>query len=374
MGTISADDLEQFVVTIVEAIGAPEDVAGTVTASLVRSELSGHGSHGVLRIAQYAEMIRDGAIAPAARPTVVESERATASIDGNRGFGYVTGREAVAEAVARAEEYGVAAVGIRNGAHLGRLGEWAERATDEGMCFMAFVNAGAGAQSVAPPGTADPRLATNPVAFGVPTYDALPFPIVYDGATSQVANGKIRKRAVGNELIPDGWTTGPDGEPVDEAAGFFDGPGVLLPLGGHATGYKGFGLAVIVELLAGLVGNGPVAGEMEPVWFNNAAMFVAVDPGRFIDRAAMEARIEALVEHVRSAGAAPALSLGPSASGDVYLLPGEPEYRSAQRKRDAGIELDDYVARALVDVAEEYSIAASVPATVDAIAGDQDGS
>lgn len=372
MRTISLDELETFLQTLVAAVGAPDDIAATVTSSLVTADLRGHGSHGVLRITQYDEMISDGAIDPTARPTVIRAERATASIDGNRAFGYVSGREATAEAVARASEQGIAAVGIRNGTHLGRVGEWAERATGEGFCFMAFVNTGGGAKSVAPPGTVDERLATNPIAFGVPTYNSLPFPIIYDGATSQVANGKIRKRAVGNEQIPEEWAVMPDSEPLDAASDFFDGPGVLLPLGGKVTGYKGFGLAIVAELFAGLVGNSSVAGEADPKWYNNSAMFVAVDPNRFIDRTTLEHRINALVEHIRSAESAPDLSLSTSASANVYLLPGEPEYRNTRRQQNEGIELEDYVAQALIDLAVEYGIEARIPTALDAIATEND--
>jgi uncharacterized oxidoreductase len=371
MTIVSADNLEQFVRALAGALDAPDDVAWWVASSSVRSELRGHGSHGVLRVAQYAQMIADGAIDPTARPSVTGSDGAIASVDGNRAFGYVTGREATAEAVARANEHGVAVVGVRNGAHLGRIGEWAERATDEGMCFAAFVNAGAGAQSVAPPGTADPRLATNPVAFGIPTHGALPFPIVYDGATSQVANGKIRKRAVGDEPLPEGWTTTAEGEPVAMAAKFFDGPGALLPLGGRETGYKGFGLAIVIELLAGLVGDGPVVGEVDPDWYNNAAAFVALDPERFVDRATIERRVEALADHVRSAESAPDLSLGASASGNEYLLPGEPEHHNTQRARKEGIELADYVVRTLVDLAVDRNLGDRVPAALDAVTDEE---
>ena len=183
-----------------------------VAASLVKAELRGHSSHGVLRIAQDEEMIRDGAIDPTACPTVVAGEGATASVDVNQAFGSVTGREATAEVAAGATEHGIAAIGIRNGTHLSRIGEWAERVTDASLCFMAFVNTSGGAKSVAPPGAADERLATNPIAFGVPRFECLPSPVIYDGATSRVANSKIRERAVGDESVPEEWANNAGGK------------------------------------------------------------------------------------------------------------------------------------------------------------------
>lgn len=267
---------------------------------------------------------------------------------------------------ARALDHGVAAVGVSRGTHLGRLGEWAERATEAGVCFLAFVNTGGGVQTVAPPGTATPRLATNPISFGVPTFDALPFPIVYDGATSQVANGKIRKHAVADERLPAGWTTTKEGDSMRNPDEFFDGSGVLLPLGGTTTGYKGFGLAIIAELFSSIFANTPIAGETDPDWFNNAALFVAIDPLGFTKEEILSQRIETLASHIRSAEPSQALQLGAAAYRDEYLLPGEPEYRQACRHYDEGIELDAHVIETLAALVEDVGIMDDLPDDVTA--------
>lgn len=348
--------LEATAERIVAALGAPADVARDVAASLVEADCRGHGSHGVVRLGQYAEMIDDGAIDPAAEPRCRELTPATAHVDGRSAFGQYTGRLATATAIELAETCGVGVVGVRNGTHLGRLGEWAERATAEGMVLAVVANTQGGALTVAPPGSAEPRLATNPIAVGVPSFGALPFPIVYDAATSQVANGKIREREHTGESLPGSWTTTPDGEAITDPAAFFDPeePGALLPLGGHATGHKGFGLAVVVELLAGLVGDGAVAGESDPDWFDNAATVVAIDPRRFTTRETARERVATLAAHLRSAELSPSL---PTATADRPLLPGEPEHETARERLEHGIPLDDRVLASLLELADELDVA-----------------
>jgi uncharacterized oxidoreductase len=286
-------------------------------------------------------------------------------VDGRSTFGQRTGRVATRRAVEVAEANGVGVVGIKDGAHLGRLGEWAERAAGEGMLFFAVANAQGGSQTVAPPGTAEPRLATNPITFGVPSFGVLPFSVVYDAATSQVANGKVRKRATAGESLPESWTTTPSGDPVTEASAFFDPEtdGVLLPLGGRDAGYKGFGLAVAIELFSGLVGDGAVVGERDPKWFDNAGTFVAIDPLRFTMMETARERVRAVVEHVRSADASPSLSVGPGGRGDRALVPGKSEHEMETERLERGIPLDGGAVKSLLELSDDLGI--EVPAALN---------
>jgi uncharacterized oxidoreductase len=354
---VPAEELEPFAREIVRAYGASEEAAGQVAESLVEADLRGHRSHGTIRLPMlYRRMLDEGVIDPAATPEVVDGTGATAAVDGHQQFGQVTGRVAVDAATDLATDHGVAAVGLRNGAHVGRIGEWAERAAEQGFLFGGWVNTGGLGQLVAPAGSTTPRLATNPITFGTPSFGATEFPIVLDMATSQVAHGKVTKRAVEGEPLPEGWTIGPSGEYVTDSAVFEDGGGAILPLGGLTSGYKGFGLAVMVELFAGMVGDAFVAGQGAEGVVNNAAAFVAVDPDRFSTAEANRARIEALREHLDGAEYPENVPAGDGASGDRALLPGEAEHRTRTEREAEGIPFAAETVALFVDLAEEFGV------------------
>lgn len=355
---VDADRLESFATEVVAAVGAPETAAEEVATSLVAADLRGHGSHGVIRLGLYTVMVEDDAIDPAAEPTVSTDAGQTAIVDGHSTFGQVVGRRAVSAVAERAAEHGVAAVGVRNAAHLGRIGEWTERATEADLVLCAFVNLQGGGPLVAPAGSADRRLATNPLSIGVPTFGGLAFPIVLDMATSQVAHGKISRREATGESIPGAWTTTADGEPVTDPATFNQGEGAMLPLGGREAGYKGFGLAVMAELLAGTLGDTLVAGQFDGRWFDNAAAMLAVDPLAFTTERALADRVADLADHLRSAESAPGVPVGHGARGEETLLPGEPEYRTLQERKEAGIPVPDRVRSSLNELADDLGVEA----------------
>jgi uncharacterized oxidoreductase len=353
---VPAEELEPFARDIVRAYGASEEAAGQVAESLVEADLRGHRSHGTIRLPMlYRRMLDAGEIDATAEPAV-EGAGATASVDGNHAFGQVVGRHAVDAATERASEHGVAAVGVRNGAHLGRIGEWAERAAGRGFVFAAWVNTGGLSPLVAPPGSATRRLATNPIAFGTPSFGALEFPVVLDVATSQVAHGKVTKRSVENEPLPEGWVVDENGEYVTDSHEYEEGRGALLPLGGLTSGYKGFGLAMIAELFAGMLGDAFVSGQDPDGIVNNAAAFLTVDPGRFSSVEANRARIEALVDYIGAAEYPEAVPAGDAARGDRALVPGEAEHRTRAERAAEGIPLAPETVALFVDLAEELGV------------------
>jgi uncharacterized oxidoreductase len=350
-----AAELEAFATALFETTGASAETAAKVANSLVEADLRGHHSHGTLRVPLYAEKVEKGILDPTAEATVTRESGSTVHLDGNDAFGQLVGRQAVEQVTERAAERGVAVCGMRNATHLGRIGEWAERVTAEGLLFAAFTNSGGGSHTVAPAGTADRKLSTNPICFGVPTFDALPFDVVLDIATSQVAHGKIRERYATGEPIPEGWTTSEDGTPHTDPHSFGEGEGAIMPLGGDVSGYKGFGLSVVVELVAGIVGDDVVAGEVEPGESENNAAFVAIDPERFTDRAGVERRVAALAAHLRDADYESGPSPGVAAKG-VGKLPGEPEYEKRREYAETGIPLDDRILDDLRELALERGV------------------
>lgn len=357
MARIDARALESFAATVIQAFGSPPDIADAVAESLVAADVRGHGSHGVRRLATlYAGMIDDDELDPTVTPTIERDGPTAARIDGHHGWGHFTGRRAADLAIEKARESTVATVGVRNGAHMGRIGEFAERAAQDGIILVAFINPGGAGKMAAVPGTTDRNISVNPYAIGIPTFDALPFPIVFDAATGQVAHGKIMKRALAGDSLPEGWAIDDDGTPLTDAEAFEDGAGAILPHGGSMFGYKGAGLSLSLELLGGLIGANPVQGEDAPYRVNNGAALVAIDPEWFLDREQCRARVEALASHLRSLEYDPELIPGPGKRSDHPLLPGEPEYELRRDREENGIPLDDGAIANLNGVADEYGI------------------
>jgi len=361
MFTVDDATLQAVGETVIEALGATPDIARDVADHLVDADRRGHGSHGVRMIPIYASLIEEGELVPDATPTTNALVDGCVSVDGRRSFGQVAGRVAVDRAIEEAAG-GLSLVGVGNTTHLGRIGRYGERAAEAGMLFVALVNVPetGGEGPVAPLGSTAGGLGTNPLCFAVPPFDALPHPVVVDVASSQVAIGKVRRAAAsGTELEPE-WTTDPNGEPVTDPEAYFEGDGVLLPLGGRTTGHKGFGLAVAAELFGSLVGDGFISGQSDIDWGNHAAFFVA-DPTVFSDRNAIEDRLDAFAAHLQEFEYDEAIGTGKSSRSDRGALPGWPEYRSDEKRRREGVPMPDDDLTELARLAREHGVGDVIP-------------
>ncbi len=357
MQRIQPEALLDATTKLLESFGMETPEAESVAASLVSAEIRGHNSHGVIRLAtMYGDMIDVGSIDPKATPIVERHSPAVISVDGNRAFGQLTGEYIVDTGIEAAEEVGISVVGVRGGCHLGRIGEWAERAAEEGFVTFGFINSGGTSRTVTVPGSADRLFATNPITIGIPTFDELEFPIVLDMATSQVAHGKITKLAVDEGTIPEGWTVTETGEDVVDAVAFEEGKGALLPVGGQTSGRKGYGLALCSELFAGIFGRGEVVGQDENEYVNNAGVFMFVDPLRFSSQEEIEAVIRTVHDQIENANYPDAVETGYATKGDRALLPGEPEHQKRIEYEADGIPLTDGAIDALNDLAEERGV------------------
>lgn len=335
MPRISQAELSAVVEEILIAVQTPEDIARTVAEALVEADLHGHHSHGIRMIPKYVERIRQGMIDPAARPEVVYETENAVTIDGHSTLGQYTAQAAIERGLSKSKAKGIAIVGIQHGTHLGCIGTWARRTTTAGAGFLAFV-CNPTSTYVAPPGTAEGRLSTNPVAVGLPSFGALSYPLVLDMATSQVAFGKVAEAAAAEESVPDEWAGPYEGKPDPEQ--IVNGPGTLLPLGGTVSGYKGFGLAVMSELFASTIADAVVSGEPEAEYGNTAA-FIFVDPLQFTTEERIEERITAFREYVLSGEPNDKLSIGHAAKGETLRLPGEPEHRDKTKQIADGINI-----------------------------------
>jgi len=352
---MAADLIRTFTADVVRALGAPPESAALVAASLAEADRLGCHSHGTAQLPLYARMIAAGALDPLAHPNVDSCAGGLARVNGHNSFGQLTGALAVRTGIERARDGGIAAVGIRNGGHLGRLGEWAQMAAAGEMVFLAFCNSGGGARNVAPFGGNERKLSTNPVAFGIPAFGAVPHDIIVDFATSQVAGAVIGEHYITGKPLDPEWATTATGEELTDARDFIAGDGALLPLGGRVSGHKGYALAIIAEILGGIAG-GLMAGEHDPEWFSNAALFLFVDPLKFLPRDELKRRIGGLAVYLHEAGA---------------RLPGAGVYHQEKAIPGDGISLPAHVCSALKQLAGELRL--EVPAALADITKAADG-
>ncbi|HEY8367685.1 MAG TPA: Ldh family oxidoreductase [Thermodesulfobacteriota bacterium] len=347
MPRVHGQDLERSGTEVFAALGAPREEAQWVSTLLVRSNLRGHDSHGVLRIPQYVEAIRAGQIRPGERPGVEERGPTTLVVDGRLGFGQVVAREAMALAVGRARAHGVAAVGIRRANHVGRLADFAEQAAAEGVVGLVFANDSGALQRVAPAGGIEGRLSTNPFAVGIPR--RTPPHLVVDVSTSVVASGKLKAARDAGERVPEGWVQDAQGRPsTDPNVPFADPPGTILPMAGH----KGYALALVVEVLAGVLsGAGFVRPDPGPDY--QGAFLVALDVSRFLPLDRFVADVEAMLAHVKSARPRPGVP--------EVLVPGEHAWKEAERRKVEGIPLAEGTWAKLRAIAEALGVPLPAP-------------
>jgi hydroxycarboxylate dehydrogenase B len=344
MPTIEAARLAELTRAVFVARGVPPDDAAWIATTLVRANLRGHDSHGVIRIPQYVESLARGTLNPTPRMTLVVDAAALAILDGDGGFGQVVARHGVGLARERARAHGLAAVALRGANHVGRLADYAEMLAGDGLIGLLWANA-RGGLNVAPWGGAARRLGTNPHAIAVPG-PAGTVALSHDFASSVWAEGKLRVKFNRGETVPPGIMLNGRGEPSTDPREYYTDPvGSLLTAGAH----KGFGLSIAVEILGGILsGSGAASGE--PSVFRNGTLIVALDPARFLPLADFHVQVTALLDWVRSAPLA--------AGAKEILVPGEPEARMERERRAAGVPIDDETWRQIQRCADEVGIRA----------------
>ncbi len=324
------ESLRQIGYELFEAAGCSAEDARTVVDHLVESNLFGHDSHGAIRYYEYVRHIREGRFQARATPRVVKETPCTAVVDGGGAMGQVGATFATQVAIRKAREHGTGTVALRNTSHVGRAGAYPLMAAREGMIGLAFVNAGRLGYQIAPFGGIDGRLSTNPIAFAAPRRGGEP--ILVDLTTSVVAEGKVRLAINQGKSVPEGWIIDHEGRPTTDPKAFAgDPPGAILPMGG-VVAHKGYGLSFVVELLGGtLSGEGCAAGER--TMHSNGVLLTVYRIEHFADLEDYHREVESLIRHVQSSRVATGFS--------EILIPGEPEFRTAIRRSESGIEVDD---------------------------------
>ena len=342
METLAADQLEALATRIFAALGVPHGDAAWVARLLVRANLRGHDSHGVIRVPQYVGSIRKGETNPRPAMDVLQDTPTTAIVDGDLGLGQVVARRATEVALDKAARQGLAAVGVRRSNHIGRLADYAELAAERGFVGLVWTNAPT-APSVVPYGGLSRRLSTNPLAVAVPGPDG-GVAISVDMATSIVAEGKVRVKRNRKEPLPDGWAIDPAGRGVTDSEGFYGPPRAgLLPMGGH----KGTALGLIVEVLGGILsGEGAIGDRTGPV--HNGTFLLLIEVARFLPLLDFTGQVTDLVRWVKSST--------PASGMAEVLVPGEPEARSEAHRRAHGIPVEAETWRQIEEIAAELGV------------------
>lgn len=321
---------------------SPAD-ADLVARLLVKAELRGYAGHGVTRVAQYLQFVENKTYDLTAKPEIEREGKVTAVIDGKHYIGQVAANLAMQVAIKKAKEHGAGVVCLRRAGHTGRLADYMEMATEQGLIGMGAVSVGSATTTLY--GGMKPITGTNPMAFGIPARGGKS--IILDFATASMSMGEIQKRVAKNERIPDGVLLDGSGQPTTDFKNFRGPPrGVFLPFGG----FKGSGVALMTEILGGLLsGNG-----LGQHWWNKGGHGVN---GVFLQVFAVEEfqplesfydKVDELIAFIKSSPCAPGFS--------EILLPGEAGSRREALQLKNGVEVDDDTWSELAELAAELGI------------------
>jgi LDH2 family malate/lactate/ureidoglycolate dehydrogenase len=343
--TIPAASLRGFATAAFEAVGVPPADAALTADTLVEADLRGVHSHGTWWLTTYTRRLRQGGLNPRPNLCVLRETPAMALLDADDALGQVASAAAMRLALEKGAASGVGAVGVRNSNHFGAAAYYAMLALPQHQIGFATTDAEA---TMGPAGGAKLTVGNNPLAFAVPT--GSDFPLVLDMAQSVVAWGKIFLAAQRGERIPPGWALDAAGRPTEDPQAAMDG--LLLPVGGH----KGYGLALMLEVLAGVLTGGAFGLGMPPMADASASQghghfFLAVDIAHFLPLDEFYARMGTLIAEQRSAPPAPGV--------DRTYLPGEIEHLKREARLREGLPLEPYVVASLHSLAEELGIPAS---------------
>ena len=326
MAQITLDEARGLVSAALQKAGAGAAMADATARALVLAEAQGLASHGLSRVAQYSTHLRNGRVNGAARPVVHASKPAAAVVDADEGLAFAACDLAVAEAIRRAGECGIANVGVANSHHCGVVVDHLRAVAEAGMVGLGFANSPAAMPAA---GGRHPIFGTNPVAAIFPRRGNAT-PLMVDLSLSEVARGKLMVAAKAGRPIPEGWALDAEGRPTtDPAAGM---AGSMLPIGAR-SGPKGAMLALVVELLVtALIGAN--FGFEASSFFVDAGnrprigqAFIVIDPGALAGRASFVDRVEVLVAEMLT--------------DDGVRLPGERREALRRRAEAEGVEIGD---------------------------------
>lgn len=324
----SKDEILRFMIDCMMAVGTPKPNATSLANVLLAADERGHYSHGMNRLEMYVNDVKQKICEGGATPTIEKESVSTALVNGNNGLGPVVGDFCMELAVKKAKETGIGWVCARGSNHYGIAGWYSMTATKQGLLGLSFTNT---SPLVAPTRAKTGALGTNPISLSAPAKGGDSF--VLDMATCVVAVGKIEVERRKENPIPEGWALDKEGQPTtDPKEAMF---GALMPLGGPEThsGYKGYGLGMLVEIFCGIMSGGHYGPNVRR-WMQTdrpadlGQCFVAIDPSFFAP--GFEDRMSDLMDHCRN--------MEPADPSKPVLVAGDPERTHVEKvKKEGGI-------------------------------------
>jgi LDH2 family malate/lactate/ureidoglycolate dehydrogenase len=328
---------------LAEAAGVPSGDARILADSLVEADVQGTSTHGVSRLNIYLRRIQKGLIDPRAELAVEQRRPAVLVVDAGSGIGQVQATKVLERLYQLARAHGVASATIKNSQHFGTLGYYCNQAAERGMVLIATTNA----EPAMPPfGSSEAFFGTNPIGASFPTGKG--FPVKIDLATSVVARGNIVAAAKRGETIPGDWALDKDGMPTTDANAAL--AGAVLTLAGH----KGYALAFMVEAFSSILSGSAIGSDIGSMYKHMdrrqdvGHFFCLLDVAAFMDLDAFKQRMDETIDRIKACRLRPGF--------DEILVPGEPEYRTAQKNRVEGIKIDEATLGELRTLAGEYGV------------------
>jgi LDH2 family malate/lactate/ureidoglycolate dehydrogenase len=321
-------ELKALTVAILERVGVPAADAAIVAGGLITADARGMNSHGILRLPVYIKRLQQGGFSPVSRFDMVQETPGTALVDGGNGLGAVLTTKAMALAIEKAREVGVAAVGVRNSNHNGEGAPYVLQAVQADMIGIATTNG----SPISPVwgGKAPFFSGPLPISFGIPTAEELP--IILDMALGMSSRGKVLYYAEKGLELPPGWLVDADGAPTTDPNWVKKG-GWILPIGGH----KGWGLALMCEILSGILTGGAFGRDLTNLYDDlqdgqhNGHFVIALNIDKFIGAAAFKSRMDDYIRQMRASEPAPGFT--------EILMPGEIEFRKEKKQKTEGMQL-----------------------------------
>ena len=340
MKRLPVKTLQNFMIEVFTHIGVPEHEAAICAEVLIASDLKGIESHGIGRLKMYYDRIKLGIQQPITKIDIIRDKYATAVWDGNHGMGHVIGKKAMQAAIDKAKQYGIGSVAVRNSTHYGICGFYAEMATQQDMVGLTFTNA---RPSICPTHGVSPLLGTNPICFGAPT--DLPYPFLYDAATSISQRGKVEQYAREEKDTPEGWAIDLDGKPYTDTnrllVDLVKQKASMLPIGGTdelSGSHKGYGLGTMVEILCASLQNGSylngLLGQDEqgkPAPYNLGHFFLAINIDFFTELDSFKQITGNICRELQNSKLFPG-------QNRIYVA-GEKEYEIEQIVRNKGVPI-----------------------------------
>ena len=341
---VSADLLGRQLASVFRAWGMSEAHVAVTIEAMLAADLSGIDSHGVAMMPLYAQLRAAGKLDLAPEIKVVRETATAAVIDGGGGLGHVPATRAMHLAIAKARQAGMAIATVRNSNHFGAAGVYALMAAEAGLIGLAMTNVHN--SSVVPTFAADPMFGTNPIAFAAPTRRNKPY--LFDMATSTAAIGKLKIANMAGKPVPPGWAVNPEGAPLTDPAEALKYRR-LTPLGGSRElgGHKGYGLAMMVEILTATLGGAAFAPLRDPAAsrLNVGHFLMAIDPGQFREEDEFESDLDDMIDALRATR--------PIDPGQKVIVAGDPEHEAKERRRRDGIPVPEILVREIAAMAAE---------------------